>query len=113
MPNGQGSVGPSPVPGWLGQVASVTAQLGVPTVVAGVLLWFILFRVDNSMKYIQAQEDARTEVVRMMQKDLIETLQRQTTAFEAAIDKNVDAVNRNVAANERQTQLLERLTAPR
>jgi hypothetical protein len=96
MANGTPASAP-PLPGWLGPVAQLTTTLGVPTLVAGVLLWFTLTRIDTAMQRIQQQEDLRTQFVAQMQKDLIATLERQTVAFQAAIAENI-AVNTAHAA---------------
>jgi hypothetical protein len=86
----------SSVPAWLAPVVQITTSLGVPTVFAGVLLWYVLTRIDGAMRIIQEQEDTRTKMVAAMQDTLISTLERQTTAFEAAIHENI-AVNRELA----------------
>jgi hypothetical protein len=97
MPNGTTGTGsPTPLPGWLGPVVTLTTQVGVPTVVAGVLLWFVLFRIDGTLQYIQEQEDLRTKLVAQMQAELVETMEHQTAAFQQAIDKNI-AVNKEHA----------------
>ena len=79
----------APLPGWLGPVVTLTTQVGVPTVVAGVLLWFVLFRIDGAMKDIQEQEDTRTRMVAAMQDSVIAALERNADRFEKAIDKNM------------------------
>jgi hypothetical protein len=104
---------PVAVPAWIQTVSGLVTTVGVPTVVAGVLLWFMLTRVDTALRQIQAEEDRRTQFVAAMQKDLIETLTDQTTRFEAAIEKNAQVVERNVRANEDQTRLLTQLLATR
>ena len=80
---------PAPLPGWLGPLVTITTQVGVPTVVAGVLLWFVLFRIDGAMKDIQEQEDTRTQMVAAMQDSVIAALERNAERFEQAIDKNM------------------------
>jgi hypothetical protein len=87
----------APLPGWLGPVVTLTTQVGVPTVVAGVLLWFVLFRVDGTLKMIQEQEETRTRMVAAMQDTLIATLDRQSKEFSASIDRNIEA-NRSLVA---------------
>ncbi len=79
----------APLPAWLGPVVTLTTQVGVPTVVAGVLLWFVLFRIDGAMKDIQEQEDTRTRMVAAMQDSVIAALERNADRFEQAIDKNM------------------------
>jgi hypothetical protein len=86
----------APLPGWLGPVVTLTTQVGVPTVVAGVLLWFVLFRIDGAMKDIQEQEDARTKLVAAMQESVIAALERNADRFEKAIDKNI-SINQAIA----------------
>jgi hypothetical protein len=89
--------GAAPLPGWLGPVVTLTTQVGVPTVVAGVLLYFVLFRVDGAMKVIQENEETRTKIIAAMQETLIATLNTQTDKFVRAIDANI-AANRELAA---------------
>jgi thermostable 8-oxoguanine DNA glycosylase len=92
------AAGPAPLPGWLGPIVTITTQLGVPTVVAAVLLWFVLTRIDTALQKIQVQEDLRTQFVADMQRDLIATLEKQTVAFQAAIAENI-AVNKEHATD--------------
>jgi uncharacterized protein HemX len=104
-----GSVNP-PVPGWIGIAAQITTQVGVPTVVAGVLLWFVLFRVDGAMKVIQEQEQTRTEMVQKMQDALIAALDREGTAFNSAVDRNIQTNRENAERFERMVRELESRT---
>jgi len=90
------------MPAWLGPVVTLTTQVGVPTVVAGVLLWFVLTRVDGAMQEVQRQEDYRTVKVAEMQAALIEALDRQNERFDQAIEKNI-------AQNEAHAVRLERV----
>lgn len=75
----------------------VTTQVGVPTVFAAVLLWFVLFRVGNTLEVIQKQEEERTTIVADTQKAFVDALDRQTAAFERAIRDNIEA-NKALAA---------------
>jgi hypothetical protein len=102
MPNGGTPPTPAPLPGWLGPVITLTTQVGVPTVVAGVLLWFVLFRIDGAMKDIQEQEDTRTRLVAAMQDSVIAALERNADRFEKAIDKNI-SINQAIADRYRET----------
>jgi hypothetical protein len=86
----------APLPGWLGPVVTLTTQVGVPTVVAGVLLWFVLMRVDGAMRHIQEEEDLRTAKVGEMQAAVIAALERNADRFERAIQENI-AANRALA----------------
>jgi hypothetical protein len=90
MANG-GPVGQPPIPGWIGSAVQITTQVGVPTVVAGVLLWFVLFRVDGAMKIIQEQEETRTKMVSAMQDSLIAALDRQSRMYSETMDRNIIA----------------------
>ncbi len=86
-----------PLPGWLGSAVQVTTQVGVPTVFAGVLLWFVLTRVGGTLDMIQKAEDDRVRILAAMQDSLVAALDRQTMSFEKAIRENIDA-NRQIAA---------------
>ena len=91
-----------PLPGWLGPIVTLTTQVGVPTVVAGVVLWFVLFRVDSTLKIIQENEENRTRMVAAMQDSLVSALNHNASTFEKAIDKNI-------AVNEEHARDLERI----
>ena len=103
----------APLPGWLGPLVTVTTQVGVPTVVAAVLLWFVLFRVDGAMKVIQDNEEERTRMVNAMQDTLIVAINRNTERLDRQTDKFVAAIDQNIAANQAiATQLRAYLGAP-
>jgi hypothetical protein len=91
---------PAALPGWLGPIVTVTTQVGVPTVVAAVLLWFVLFRVDGAMKVIQENEEERTRMVNAMQDTLIVAINRNTERLDRQTDKFVAAIDQNIAANQ-------------
>ena len=90
----------APLPGWLGPLVTVTTQVGVPTVVAAVLLWFVLFRVDGAMKVIQDNEEERTRMVNAMQDTLIAAINRNTERLDRQTDKFVNAIDQNISANQ-------------
>jgi hypothetical protein len=92
-----------PAPSWLGPLITVTTQLGVPTVIAGVLLWFVLARVDGTLKLIQEQEDTRTKLTLAMQEKLIVALDDLGARFDKAIDANIKA-NSELAAKYDQSR---------
>lgn len=113
--SGAPAAGPAPpLPGWLGPIVTITTQVGVPTVVAGVLLWFVLTRVDNTMQVIQEEEESRTRIVAAMQDTMIAAFDRQTKSFVDAIADNIRA-NQQVADQQHQerVRLLEKLEGPR
>ncbi|HSS56275.1 MAG TPA: hypothetical protein VLK79_16635 [Gaiellales bacterium] len=87
----------APLPGWLGPVVTLTTQVGVPTVFAGILLWFVLTQVGAAMERMQRAEDERTRSVAAMQTAVLETLDHLGVRFEAAINENIQA-NRELAA---------------
>lgn len=87
---------PPPLPGWLGSAVQVTTQVGVPTVFAAVLLYFVLFRVTATLETIQKNEDRRTELLQVVQKAFADSINQQTEAFQAAIAENI-RVNRELA----------------
>lgn len=90
----------APLPGWLGPLVTVTTQVGVPTVVAAVLLWFVLFRVDGAMKVIQENEEERTRMVNAMQDSLIAAIERNTNRLDKQTDTFVRAIDDNIRANQ-------------
>jgi hypothetical protein len=69
---------------WLQPLATFTTQVGVPTVFAGVLLWFLLTRVSATMETIKQNEELRTQMMAVMQAGFSEAIDRQTVAFERA-----------------------------
>lgn len=79
------------LPGWTGSAATLVTQVGVPTVVAGVLLWFVLFRLDTTLNQIEVAEQERIKILMSMQATLITALEKQTASFEAAIQENIKA----------------------
>jgi hypothetical protein len=95
---------PSAGPAWLQPLVAVTTTLGIPTVIAAVLLWFMLTRVDTAMQKIQAQEDLRTQFVAQMQKDLVATCEQNADRFEEAIQANI-AANRDLMERARGRRL--------
>lgn len=102
--------GSPPLPGWLGSVVQVTTQVGVPTVFAGVLLWFVLFKVGATLEVIEQGEEERTKIIAAMQDTLVAALDRQAGRFEKAIYDNIQA-NKDMAAiaHQERTMLLEQL----
>jgi hypothetical protein len=98
-PGGPGPApGGPPLPGWLGPIVTVTTQVGVPTVFAGVLLWFVLLKVGGAMEAMQKGEEDRTRVMAAMQDTLIAALDRLGARFEKAVDENI-RVNRELASH--------------
>jgi hypothetical protein len=83
-----------PLPGWLGPIVTITTQVGVPTVIAGVLLWFVLFRLDTALRTIEQSEEDRVRIIQAVQESLVAALDRQTHAFEKAIQENIEANER-------------------
>jgi hypothetical protein len=98
LPNSQ-----SQLPGWTGSAATLVTQVGVPTVVAGVLLWFVLFRLDTTMNQIEVAEQERIKILMSMQDTLVAALERQSVSFEAAIQENIKA-NREMLQHRKGEQ---------
>jgi hypothetical protein len=84
----------APLPGWLGPIVTITTQVGVPTVIAGVLLWFVLFRLDSTLQVIERSEEDRVRIIAAVQESIVAALDRQTIAFEKAIQDNIRANER-------------------
>lgn len=62
MPNGNGPpvVGPN---GWV----KLVTQLGIPTVLAAVLLWFVMTRLMGALDRIVAEMDAQTAALQRLE----------------------------------------------
>lgn len=91
----------SALPGWLGPVATLTTQVGVPTMVAAVLLWFVLFRMDTTLRIIESAESDRVKIIATMQESVLNALDRQTQATVQAMRDNVTA-NQAIAAEMKE-----------
>jgi hypothetical protein len=102
------------MPGWLQPVVQLTTTLGLPTVFAGVLLWFVLSRVGTAMERIEHNEVLRTQLLTAIQTSFIQAIDRQTIAFEQAIARQTvafeAAIEENVKVNR---ELAERHRGPR
>jgi hypothetical protein len=97
---------PAPLPGWLGPVVQLTTQVGIPTVFAAVLLWFVLFRLDTALKVIEQSENARVAIIRAVQETLTDHMDRQGDVFERVMRENIKA-------NQENADRIERLFAGR
>jgi hypothetical protein len=93
--------GSAPLPGWLGPVVTLITQVGVPTVVAGVLLWFVLFRLDMTLRQIEVAEAERVKILLRLEDSFVEALERQNVRFETVVRENIQA-NRDLADWERK-----------
>ena len=82
--------------GWLSIALQAITTVGLPTVFACVLLWFVLTRIDTALKVIGTQEEDRTKIVAAMQDSLVNALDRQSKLFSDAIDRNI-AANRDIS----------------
>jgi hypothetical protein len=88
------------VPAWVTTAVQVTTQVGVPTVFAGVLLWFVLSSIGTTMSKIVEEEKARTATLVSMQGELLRALDNQADRFETVIRENIEA-NRTLAERRR------------
>jgi hypothetical protein len=98
------------MPGWLAPLAQFTSTVGVPTVFAMILLWFVLTRLDTTLKVVEDQEEARTLVVEKMGKDFIAAIASQGDRFESAIQDNI-AANKELQENatRERREIIEKL----
>jgi hypothetical protein len=74
-----------PLPGWIGSAVQVTTQVGIPTVFAMVLLWYVLFKFEASMDKITARLEANAQSVQAfatIEAQQLGELQKQTKALE-------------------------------
>jgi len=74
-------------PSWLAPLISVTTQLGVPTVFAGILLWFVLFRLGATLDNIEDNEIKRTQLLTSMQEQFVAAVQRQSEMSTKLLEK--------------------------
>jgi hypothetical protein len=82
-------------------VVTLITQVGVPTVVAGVLLWFVLFRLDMTLRQIEVAEAERVKILLRLEDSFVEALERQNVRFETVVRENIQA-NRDLADWERK-----------
>jgi hypothetical protein len=99
MPDGPPTA-QAPLPGWLGPVVTLITQVGVPTVMAGVLLYFVLFRLDYALDQIEEAERGRVQMIAAMQDSTVAALDRLGERFEKVIALNIQA-NRELAERSR------------
>jgi hypothetical protein len=92
-----------PGAGWLSLAMQAVTTVGVPTVFAGVLLWFVLTRVGDTLKNISEEEENRTRMLAAMQDTVIAALERQTREFVTVMEKNIAT---NKATGEAVDRLL-------
>lgn len=93
MANGTAN-GPSPVPGWLQPVSQIITTIGIPSLFAVVLLWYVLTKLDSALRVIMENEDARTQKLTRIEATFESSLEKQTAAFNAAILANIAAIDR-------------------
>jgi|SRR5262245_17354719 len=75
-----------PVGGWIDTLSRVIVQVGFPTVVAGVLLWFLLTKFVDSMDAIADRMEANAKAVEMftvMQNDQLSEMKKHTEELRA------------------------------
>jgi hypothetical protein len=83
MPDG--SPPGAPLPGWLGSAVQITTQVGIPTVFAIVLLWYVLFKFEGEIDKITLRLEHNAEAVAgftEVQAEQLAELQKQTRALE-------------------------------
>jgi len=83
-------------PWWLQPLITIITQVGVPTVIAGVLLWFVLFKLDGVLHDVAHAQEDNVRAMAAMQETLIAALDKQANRFEQVIRDNM-AVNRELA----------------
>jgi hypothetical protein len=87
------------LPGWLAPVLQAIGTLGVPTVIAGVLLYFVLFRLDVTLRVIEDSEDRRLGAIVSIKDSFTNSIDMQTRTFEKALDRQTDAFKQAIQAN--------------
>ena len=83
---------PPPIPGyaWVDTAARLVTTVGVPTVFAAYLLWFVTTRVGATLEVIEANEQARTKMLQETQNVFVTAIEGQTVRFEQALKENRD-----------------------
>lgn len=87
LPPGPG-IAPQALPSWLGPIVAVVTNVGLPTVFAGILLWFVLTRLAVVLDGITRAEAARTAAVASLEEEWTAALEVQTRAIVAALEEN-------------------------
>jgi len=118
MAMGPGSPPPQvivPGAGWVDLLSRVIVTVGFPTVVAGVLLWFLLFRFTANVETITARMAANTDVAaKLIESEVLvmKELQAQTIHLSAQTGslKTIEDQSRQLLAiqQERQRMLQHR-----
>jgi len=85
-----------PGAGWLQLAMQAVTTVGVPTVFAGVLLWFVLNGLGDTLRAIKTSEEDRVKIIAAMQDTIIAALERQSDRFEKVLRENIEA-NRAIA----------------
>ena len=57
MANGPPNGTPSPVPAWLQPLSQIITTVGIPSLFAVVLLWYVLTKLDSALRIIMANEE--------------------------------------------------------
>src|SRR5215468_8341634 len=88
MPNGptQGPLAVVPGSGWVDLLSRVIVQVGFPVVVAGILLYYVLFKFQANMDMVTSRMAANTDVAAKLiaaESDTMKELQRQTGELSA------------------------------
>ena len=107
---------PPGVPAWLQPMAQLITTLGVPTVFAVVLLWFVLGKFEGNMDAITTRMADNTQTARALidsfRTELVE-LQAQTAELRKQSDMLHDIADRSTRLLElRQQELREEHHAP-
>jgi hypothetical protein len=90
-----------PGTGWVDVFSRVIVQVGFPVVVAGVLLWFLLTRFQDTMTQITTRMNANTEAAGKL-------VQTATAEFEE-IQRQSDVLARQSSELGKQTALLQQI----
>ena len=87
-------------------MVTLTTQVGVPTVFAGALLYFVLTRVGTAMDRIEENEKIRTQMLAGIQQGFAQAIDRQTVAFEQALARQTQEFTRAITENTEVTRRL-------
>jgi hypothetical protein len=104
-----GPNGPAAVPAWLAPLTDTIKTLGIPTVFAVVLLWFTLTKLDSALRVIMDNEEARTTKLTVLENAFVAAIDRQTVAYQTAMQANLQALRDATEAERQQAAVTQRL----
>ena len=76
---------------------------------AVVLLWFVLTKLDSALRTIMENEEARTAKLTAIETGFVGAVDRQTVAFQQAMQANLQALRESTEAERQQAIATQQL----